>query len=372
MNNEVNKKITEEIQALLKKEKDISLPELNTSISLLSLFHSVEEIEGSKDLRLNLKSPSSSRPLQVKLEMQIRKILSPINFPSRLRIRFAPQEGEEEKKSPQKPVSASPEEEGKLSNVKNIIAIGSGKGGVGKSTVAANLAIYLAKKSYKVGLIDADIYGPSLAKMFNLSDATKVTGTKENKIIPQKVYGVKLISFGFLINREQAIVWRGPMLGKAVEQFLFHVEWGELDYLIIDLPPGTGDVQLSLAQLVAIDGAIVVSTPQSVALQDAVRATKMFQQLKIPLLGVIENMSSYVCPKCNHTSHIFAKNGAASLASSFKMPLLGKLPLDTRIMEASERGKPIGVTEKKGIILETYSNIIETMEKEIKKHRLVL
>ena len=195
-------------------------------------------------------------------------------------------------------------------------------------------------------MIDADIYGPSLGKMFGVDGRLPLGGDGKNLIYPHEAHGIKLISFSFLLNGDQAVVWRGPMLGKAIEQFLFQVLWGQLDYLILDLPPGTGDVQLSMAQLTEVDGAIIVTTPQNVALQDARRAAHMFRGVNIPILGVVENMAAFHCPECNHISHIFSKNGGQNLASDLGIPLLSSLPLQKEVMEASEAGSPITLSTK--------------------------
>lgn len=224
-----------------------------------------------------------------------------------------------------------------------MIAIASGKGGVGKSTVAVNTAYTLARKGYKVGLLDADIYGPSIGKMLGISGPLELEIVNENKLIPFEKYGIKIMSFSFLIEDDKAIIWRGPMLGKALEQFFFDIQWGKLDFLIIDLPPGTGDVQLSLAQLVQVDGAVIVSTPQKVALLDAGRAINMFESVNIPVLGVIENMSEFVCPHCGGVSHIFSQGGGKSLATDNHLKILGEVPLTPALMESGDKGIPLTI-----------------------------
>lgn len=226
-------------------------------------------------------------------------------------------------------------------SAKYIFAVASGKGGVGKSTVAVNCAYTLARKGYKVGLLDADIYGPSLGKMVGLNGPVELEIVGENKIIPIERNGVKLMSFSFLIEEDKAVIWRGPMLGKALEQFLFDIEWGELDFLIVDLPPGTGDIQLSLAQLVEVDGAVIVSTPQKVALIDAGRAINMFEEVDIPILGVVENMSEFVCPHCGEKSYIFSHGGGKELAASNQSIILGEVPITPALMDSGEQGLPL-------------------------------
>jgi len=226
----------------------------------------------------------------------------------------------------------------KIPGVDRIVAIGSGKGGVGKSTVSSNLAVALAKKGRRVGLLDADIYGPSQPRMMGVS---KRPASPDGKtIIPLQAHGVTMMSIGLMLEADKAVVWRGPMLMGALQQMLTQVEWGELDVLLIDLPPGTGDVQLSLCQKAEVTGAIIVSTPQDVALLDARKAIDMFNTLKTPILGLVENMSMYVCPKCGHTEHIFGHGGVAEEAKALGVPLLGSLPLELAVRVAGDGGAP--------------------------------
>ena len=213
-----------------------------------------------------------------------------------------------------------------------------GKGGVGKSTVSTNLAAAWAKAGLKVGLMDADIYGPDVPTMFGANEKPRM---RDEQVIPVEKHGVKLMSLGFLVDDETPAVWRGPIIMGIVRQFLHQVVWGELDYLIVDLPPGTGDAQLSLVQLVKVDGAVMVSTPQDVALIDARKAIDMFQKINIPLLGMIENMSTYCCPKCGNEAEIFGHGGAEAEAKKIGAPFLGRLPLTLDIRMASDQGAPI-------------------------------
>ncbi|MGB7244965.1 MAG: Mrp/NBP35 family ATP-binding protein [Sulfitobacter sp.] len=227
----------------------------------------------------------------------------------------------------------------KPSGVKRILAIGSGKGGVGKSTVASNLAVALSRAGRKVGLLDADIYGPSQPRMMGIN---KRPASPDGKtIIPLKAHGVTLMSIGFMLEEGKAVVWRGPMLMGALQQMLGQVEWGELDVLLVDLPPGTGDVQLTLCTKSELTGAIVVSTPQDVALIDARKALDMFATLKTPVLGLIENMSLYICPECGHEAHVFGHGGVAAEAKTLGVPLLGTLPIDLDTRLAGDNGTPI-------------------------------
>lgn len=257
--------------------------------------------------------------------------------------------------APQAPSGAAPslkigrhptQQQGKLGvpGVKSIIAIASGKGGVGKSTVSSNLAVALAKMGRKVGLLDADIYGPSQPRMMGVNK--KPASPDGETIEPLHAHGVTMMSIGLMVNDGEAIVWRGPMLMGAMQQMLGQVQWGELDVLLIDLPPGTGDVQLTLSQKTALTGALVVSTPQDVALIDARRGISMFQKLDVPVLGLIENMSTYVCPECGHEAHIFGHGGVVKEAEDIGVPFLASLPLSLKTRLAGDGGTPVVLTDE--------------------------
>src|SRR6266566_2587905 len=224
----------------------------------------------------------------------------------------------------------------------NIIAISSGKGGVGKSTVAANLAVALAKQGARVGLMDADIYGPNIPRMMGVNAPPPV---ENEKIIPLQAHGVKIMSLGFMIERDQPAIWRGPIIMKIITQFLRDVQWGELDYFLVDMPPGTGDAQLSLVQATMVHGAIIVTTPQEVAAGDALRGAKMFQRVAVPVFGVVENMSYFICPHCEHKHRIFGEGGGKNLADELDVPLLAEIPFFSGVLSGGDRGEPIVVSE---------------------------
>jgi len=226
-----------------------------------------------------------------------------------------------------------------LPGVDAIIAVGSGKGGVGKTTLAVNLAVALAKMGHKVGLLDADVYGPNVPLMLGVTGQPRMIG--ENHIEPLEAFGLKVISVGFLNPGDKPIIWRGPMLHQIVRQFLGLVEWGHLDYMVVDLPPGTGDIALSLVQTVPLTGAIVVSTPSDVSLQDARKAIEMFRQMKVDVVGMAENMSYFVCPHCQQETDIFSRGGAEKTAEQFKVPFLGSIPLDPEVRKSGDGGKPV-------------------------------
>ena len=226
-----------------------------------------------------------------------------------------------------------------IPGIRNIVAVGAGKGGVGKSTTSVNLAVSLARKGARVGLMDADVYGPNIPQMLGFHGQPQVGDDK--KIIPPEAHGIKIISMGMLVAPDQAIIWRGPMLHGAVQQFMRDVLWGELDYLIVDLPPGTGDVSLSMAQSVPVAGAVVVTTPQGVSVSDVRKAVGMFRQLNIPVLGVIENMSYFMCGHCNERTEIFGNGGGRRMADEMGIKFLGEVPIDTRVRSGGDEGQPI-------------------------------
>jgi len=239
--------------------------------------------------------------------------------------------------------------------IKNIIAVASGKGGVGKSTTAVNLALALAAEGATVGILDADIYGPSQPTMLGIAGRPE---SKDGKgLEPMMGHGLQAISIGFLIDVDTPMVWRGPMVTQALEQLLKDTRWRELDYLVVDLPPGTGDIQLTLAQKVPVTGAVIVSTPQDIALIDARKGLKMFEKVGIPILGIVENMSIHVCPKCGHESHIFGSGGAERMCRDYGTELLGQLPLDESIREQADSGKPTVVSDPDGKSAEIYRRI---------------
>ncbi|CAG8485501.1 8142_t:CDS:2 [Paraglomus occultum] len=252
-----------------------------------------------------------------------------------------------------------------IPGVTNVIAVASGKGGVGKSTTSVNLSLAIASMKKRVGILDADIFGPSIPRLMNLTGKPELTESG-NQLIPLMNYGIKCMSLGFLIPEESPVVWRGLMVMKALQQLIYQVHWGQLDVLVIDLPPGTGDVQLTLTQQVEMTGAVIVSTPQELALADAVKGANMFKSVNVPVLGIIQNMSTFVCPHCTHETHIFGAEGARRMSEQLGYEFLGDIPLDVDVCKLSDQGKPIVVAKPESAQAKAYKDITAKVVKNLK------
>jgi ATP-binding protein involved in chromosome partitioning len=253
-----------------------------------------------------------------------------------------------------------------IPDVQHVVAVASGKGGVGKSTVSANLSIALAQAGYRVGLLDADIYGPSMPMMFGISEQPLV---ERERLIPFEKYGVRLMSLGFVLDDDTPVIWRGPMVMRAVEQLLADVEWGPLDYLIVDLPQGTGDAQLTISQKVPLSGAVIVTTPQDISLIDARKGLAMFQKVNVPVVGIIENMSTFVCPHCGETTDVFKRGGGERTAEFLGCSFLGRIPLDPAIVEGGDSGEPIVVSQPEGPHADSFRSVAEAVVVEVSKRQ---
>jgi ATP-binding protein involved in chromosome partitioning len=250
-----------------------------------------------------------------------------------------------------------------VSGVKNIIAVASGKGGVGKSTVAVNLALALSAEGSRVGILDADIYGPSQPLMLGIDRTPEMRMEAEGRRVLEPIvqYNIQSMSIGYLIDADTPMIWRGPMVSTALQQLLHDTHWDNVDYLIIDLPPGTGDIQLTLSQKIPVNGAVIVTTPQDIALLDARKAVAMFQKVRIPVLGIVENMSTHVCKQCGHAESIFGEGGGQRMATQYEVDLLGRLPLDIQIREQTDAGRPTVVAEPEGLIAIEYRSIAKQL-----------
>ncbi|MBF0181583.1 MAG: iron-sulfur cluster carrier protein ApbC [Magnetococcales bacterium] len=314
-------------EAVLGALRRVMDPDLKRDIVSLGFVKDLRVEGGRVSFQVELTTPAC--PMKDLLKKQAHDVVAALPGVSGVEVRMTAQVRQAQKKATGD----------LLPGVRNVIAVASGKGGVGKSTTAVNLALALLASGARVGILDADIYGPSLPRMLNVQE--KPEPGEGHKMAPVMAHGLKSISMGFFMEESQPVVWRGPMVGMAVEQLLRDVDWGELDYLVVDLPPGTGDAQLTLSQKVPITGVVIVSTPQAVALADVRRGVNMFLKVDVPVLGVIENMSYYLCPQCGHRADIFAHGGARAEAEAMGMEFLGDIPLDIGIREDMDAGTPI-------------------------------
>lgn len=315
-------------QQVLDALKQVIDPDLHQNIVDLNFIKDLSIQGGQVAFKVELTTPAC--PMKEKLKQQSIDVVSAIPGVTNVQIEMTAKVRASQKR----------EESSLIPGVKNAIAIASGKGGVGKSTTAVNLALALSQAGASVGILDADIYGPSLPRMLNVTGKPQ---PDENgaKMQPAEAYGLKVMSMGFFMEEDTPVVWRGPMVGMAVEQLLRDVDWGELDYLVIDLPPGTGDAQLTLTQKIPLSGVVIVSTPQDVALTDVKKGINMFKKVDVPILGIIENMSYYICPGCGDRAEIFSHGGARKEAERSEMDFLGDIPLDGAIRENADSGTPI-------------------------------
>jgi ATP-binding protein involved in chromosome partitioning len=341
------KKVSE--AEVLKALSHVQDPDLHKDIVTLGFIKNLKIDGSSVSFDINLTTPAC--PVRDKLKDQARQLVLEldgvrevnINLTAEVRQHFGM-------------------DRSALSGVRNIIAIGSGKGGVGKSTVAANVAVGLAMTGAKVGLVDADIYGPTIPIMLGLNHQAEI---RNNRIIPLEQHGIKFISMGLFVPGDKPLIWRGPMAHKALQQCLFEVDWGRLDYLVADLPPGTGDVHLTLVQSVPVTGAVIVSTPQDVGLTISMKTLRMFQQTNVPVLGIIENMSYHVCSHCGAREEIFGHGGARAASESLGVPFLGEIPIDVKIRTHADAGTPIVLAEPDSASAKAYRDILEQLAAQV-------
>ncbi len=325
--------VTEQI--VLKALQGVQDPDLERDVVSLGFVKDLRICSGAVAFRLELKTPAQQ--VQDLIQARAREVVAALPGVTEVQVEMGFR------------VSAKPGGESNrlIPDVRNAIAVASGKGGVGKSTIAANLATALQLLGTKVGLMDADVYGPSIPMLMGATEAPQIV--EGDRIIPPVQRGIKLISMGYFLPKDDAVIWRGPMLHKMIQDFLGVVQWGDLDYLIIDLPPGTGDIQLSLCQTIPLTGAVIVSTPQDLALQVASKAIAMFRKLQTPILGIVENLSYYVCSHCGERDDIFGHGGAKAASAKLDLPFLGQIPLSSVIRDRSDRGQPVALdTEEPG------------------------
>lgn len=339
--------------------KNVRYPGFTRDIVSFGLVKDIE-IKGSK-VNVDILLPKQDDKLESQIKESVRKTLLESPGVSEVIINI---ETREKQGSPGQPQTKRPEKS-KLPDIKYYIAVASGKGGVGKSTVAVNLAICIAKLRNNVGLMDADIWGPSTPIMMGINE--KPIATPDQKIIPLDKYGLKLMSIGFLIDQDETVIWRGPMVHGAVKQFIEDVDWRGTDYLVVDLPPGTGDAQLSLVQTVPLSGGVIVTTPQEVALIDVRRGVQMFRKLNVPVLGIVENMSYLEVPETNMTIDIFGRGGGKRMAEEFNVPFLGEIPIDPEIRKGGDEGKPITISQPESPASLAFLEIAERILQQIEK-----
>ena len=330
-------------------------PEKGRDIMSANMVHDLK-IEGdSVSLRVTVRTPV--RSVRETLEQQVREALVTKAGATQVNVRM---DVDADK------ARITPDKLG-IPGIKHIIAVSSGKGGVGKSTVSVNLAISLARQGFAVGLLDSDVYGPNIPTMMGVDDTPRARQDEKRGelILPLEAHGVKVMSMGFLARGDQPLVWRGPMLHGVVSQFLLKVDWGNLDYLIIDMPPGTGDVQLSLTQLAPVSGAVLVTTPQEVAMQDVRKAILMFEKVGVPILGIVENMSYFVCDSCDKKHDIFGTGGGQILADKYRTRLLAQLPLAAEVRKAGDTGAPISIKTPDGIHAKAFAELAKMVAREV-------
>lgn len=316
------------IDQVLEKLSTVIDPDLKKDIVSMGMIKDLELDQGNLKFTLELTTPAC--PFNVEIEDDVRKAIGELDGIANLDMNVTAKVME----------GRSLDEDTGMATVKNIIGVASGKGGVGKSTVSLNLALALSKTGARVGLLDADIYGPSIPLMLGMKDA--FMEVEDNKLQPAESHGLRVVSFGFFAEQQhQAAIYRGPIISGILKQFLVDTNWSDLDYLIVDLPPGTGDIPLTLAQTIPITGILVITTPQEVASNVATKAIGMFEKLNVPIIGVVENMSHFVCPNCSDKHYIFGKGGAQKISQQFDTPFLGEIPLNSGIMSGSDQGRPV-------------------------------
>jgi ATP-binding protein involved in chromosome partitioning len=326
--------------------KGVKFPGMSRDIVSFGFVHQVTATAGSVvvDLRMATHNPAAGEKVREEVERTLRALPGVESVQVNMNVTKPPSREESAQK------------------VRHVVAVASGKGGVGKSTVAANLAVSLAQLGHRVGLLDSDIYGPSVPTMFGITQKPRVV---ENRIFPFEKYGLRLMSLGFILETDTPVIWRGPMVMRAIEQMLGDVEWGALDYLILDLPPGTGDAQLTVTQRISLAGAVIVTTPQDVALIDARKGLAMFRKVNVPVIGIVENMSTFVCPHCGETTDIFKHGGGRRTADLLGTAFLGAIPLDPQIVLGGDAGVPIAVADPDGPHAEAFRLVAREVVAEV-------
>jgi ATP-binding protein involved in chromosome partitioning len=346
--------VTTQEQEVLDALRVVQDPDLHRDIVSLGFVQNLKIEGGAVSFDVNLTTPAC--PVKDQLKNQARMAVARLPWVTDVNVtmtaRTVAARGQGGSTTPLIP------------RVKNVIAVASGKGGVGKSTTSVNLAMALSHTGAKVGLLDADIYGPNVPLMMGLKEKPEVTGT-EGHINPVLRFGIKLMSIGFFLDERKPVIWRGPMVHGAIQQFLRDVDWGELDYLVVDLPPGTGDASLSLSQLIPLSGVVIVTTPQDVALQDVAKGIGMFRQLEVPIVGVIENMSYFICSGCETRHELFGRGGGERIASAFGIPFLGQVPLQPNVRTGGDEGQPVVVADPDSPAAEGFKAVAGAVARQV-------
>jgi len=339
--------------------KRVKFPGMSRDIVSFGFVQNVKATSGQVtiDLQMATQKPEAAEGVRADVEREVRTLPEVEQVEVHLHFQRAPSREE----SAQRAVAQDP---GLIPGVRHVVAVASGKGGVGKSTVAANLAVALGQLGHRVGLLDVDIYGPSVPMMFGIDERPRLDG---NRILPFEKHGIRVMSLGFLLDIDTPVIWRGPMVMRAIEQMLGDVEWGDLDVMILDMPPGTGDAQLTVTQKVPLSGAVIVTTPQDVALIDARKGLAMFRKVNVPVIGIVENMSVFVCPHCGESTHIFRKDGGKRTAELLGVELLGSIPLDPAIVEGGDAGIPISVAAPDGPHAQAFRQVAEAVYAEAER-----
>ena len=348
-------------EAVLNALRTVEDPDLHRDLVTLNMIRDLEiQPDGSVSLRVVLTTPAC--PMKAKIEKDVKDALAKVVGIGKVSVKM-----DSEVRKMQARGGGGPGAVQQIEGVAHIIAVSSGKGGVGKSTVAVNLATALAMEGARVGLMDADVYGPNVPTMMGVTEQPTIENhpTKGELFIPPSSHGVKVMSMGFLIQGDQPLIWRGPMLHNVVSQFCHKVQWGQLDYLVVDMPPGTGDVQLSMAQLVPITGAVLVSTPQEVSMQDVRKAFHMFEKVRVPVMGVVENMSYFKCDSCDKRHAIFGSGGGELLAKKFNTQLLAEIPLLPQVREGGDQGKPIVMRDPSSEVAAAFRELARKVAQQV-------
>jgi ATP-binding protein involved in chromosome partitioning len=335
-------------EAILKALSAVQEPELHKDLVTLNMIREIV-INGST-VRFTIMLTTPACPLRDQIKDEAEAAVLKVPGVETVEIAFSAEVNRNQRLVDSKAMPAG---------IKNIVAIASGKGGVGKSTTAVNIAIHLQRSGARVGIIDADIYGPNIPMMMGVPELERPNVTADERLIPPVGHDIKIMSIGFLVEPGKPIIWRGPMLHGIIKQFLGSVEWGELDYLIVDLPPGTGDASLSLVQTVPLSGAVIVTTPQAVALSDVRRSIGMFNEVRVPILGIIENMAGIDCPNCHHHIDMYSGNGGDALSKEYDVPLLGRIPFDPAVGQGGDSGMPISLSRPDSVQAKAFAKAAE-------------